>query len=193
MRYGILSVICLLLLSGCNDGSTSSEDDTVINEDTIFDNNEDDNEDIIDYSLIRCEDELLEAMTLINDIRSEPQVCGDALYPAVGELSWNEALTFAAEEHSNNMANYDFFSHEGLDGSSAGTRVTAQGYTWSYVAENIAAGQSTLQKAIDGWMKSEGHCKNIMSKNVTEMGLACVVNDGAEYKYYWTQDFATPR
>ena len=181
MRCGILSVICLLLLSGCNNGSTSTE------------SNENSNEGIIDYSLITCEDELSAVIPLINDIRSEPQICGETLYPPVGELSWNEALAFAAEEHSSNMANYDFFSHEGLDGSSTGERVTAQGYIWGYVAENIAAGQSTLQKAMDGWMKSEGHCKNIMSKNATEMGLACVVNDGAEYKYYWTQDFATPR
>lgn len=39
-------------------------------------------------------------------------------------------------------------------------------------------------------MSSQGHYRNIMSENVTEMGLACVSNDSAYYSHYWTQVFA---
>jgi uncharacterized protein YkwD len=37
---------------------------------------------------------------------------------------------------------------------------------------------------IDGWLKSPGHCKNLMDKSYKEMGVAKVGT-------YWTQEFAT--
>jgi len=147
----------------------------------------------VDYSQISCDDVLTEALTLINELRSQTQVCGTTTYDAVDALTWNDALTAAAKEHSDNMANYNFFSHTGLDKSSVGDRITDQGYTWSSYGENIAAGQRSVQSVVDGWMQSEGHCKNIMSANVTQMGLACSVNSDADYTTYWTQDFARPR
>jgi uncharacterized protein YkwD len=91
------------------------------------------------------------------------------------------------------MANDNFFSHTGLDGGSVGNRVTAKGYTWRRVSENIAGGLNSAQSVVDGWMSSEGHCTNIMNAEVTEMGLACQVNSEADYQYYWTQVFAKPR
>jgi len=113
--------------------------------------------------------------------------------PAVDEVTWNDALTLAAQSHSESMANFDYFDHTGIDDSTVGTRVTDEGYSWSYVSENIAAGQTTAQNVVDAWMGSDGHCKNIMSENVTEMGLACASNSGSTYNYYWTQVFAKPR
>lgn len=50
------------------------------------------------------------------------------------------------------MANHDLFNHTGLDDSIVGNRVTNQGYSWSFVAENIAAGQISAQAVVDGWM-----------------------------------------
>ena len=147
----------------------------------------------VDYSLMTCEDNLSEVLALINQLRVESQTCGDTSYPAVAEVTWSSTLTLAASEHSNNMANYNFFDHTGLDGSTVGTRVTAQGYTWSRVSENIAGGQISAQEVVDGWMSSEGHCINIMNSDVTEMGLACQVNSDSDYQRYWTQVFAKPR
>jgi len=37
---------------------------------------------------------------------------------------------------------------------------------------------------IEGWLKSPGHCKNIMSQKYKEMGVARVGN-------YWTQTFGS--
>lgn len=180
-----------------NEVVITEEDDVItVIEDDVITNAEEDNidaEEVIDYSLITCEDSLTDALTLINEYRSEPQTCGSTLYPAVDALVWNNLLTLAAEKHSNDMANANFFSHTGSDDSSAGDRITEQGYSWSSYAENIAAGQTSVQSVIDGWMGSEGHCKNMMSENVTEVGLACTINESADYKRYWTQDFARPR
>ncbi len=61
------------------------------------------------------------------------------------------------------MKTNNYFSHTGLNGSTAGQRITAAGYTWSAYGENIANGYSSEQAVINGWLGSEGHCKNIMS------------------------------
>jgi len=70
----------------------------------------------------------------------------------------------------------------------------AAGYAWSALGENIAAGQSTVEIVVDGWMKSDGHCANLMNANFREIGAACVAgNANTTYRTYWTQDFGTPR
>ena len=171
-----------------DDEATSDEDSTA---DTTDDETTSDEE--IDYSLLSCESHLTSVLTLINEKRTTQQTCGDQTMPAVDEVTWNDALTLAAQSHSESMANFDYFDHTGIDDSTVGTRVTDEGYSWSYVSENIAAGQTTAQNVVDAWMGSDGHCKNIMSENVTEMGLACASNSGSKYNYYWTQVFAKPR
>jgi len=212
MRYYVLGLLCLGLINGCGSDNQTTPDNSS-NEDIIESVNTftqdsvelDDNDkapvevsdEILDdnanTSETQCLDELTDVLTLINRQRAQQQICGDERFGPVAPVTWNTLLTSAAKNHSNNMANYDFFSHIGLDESSSSTRVTAQGYIWSSVSENIAAGQKTAQLAVDGWMKSEGHCKNIMNSTVTEMGLACSQNNDATYTYYWTQVFAKSR
>ncbi|GAB6263968.1 hypothetical protein PSSHI_42120 [Photobacterium sp. R1] len=112
---------------------------------------------------------------------------------AAGPLTWDYSLEQAAFVHSSNMANYDFFSHTGLDGSTPSSRVTAQGYDWRTVGENIAAGQKSVSSVMQGWLDSPGHCKNIMNGSFTQMGAASVTNSGSTYGIYWTQVFAAPK
>ncbi|WP_299496691.1 CAP domain-containing protein [uncultured Shewanella sp.] len=198
MRYGLVGLFCLGLIAGCNSSDGGVSNDQVSDETAENDGGSDassgkDSGGDTNYSQINCSDDLTTVLALINEKRKQAQMCGSESYGPVDELTWSALLTSAAQEHSNNMANYNFFSHTGLDGSTIATRVTAQGYTWSYVAENIAAGQTTAQSVVDGWMGSVGHCQNIMSANVTEMGLACSANSDANYRYYWTQVFAKSR
>ncbi|GDY25055.1 MULTISPECIES: CAP domain-containing protein [unclassified Agarivorans] len=125
----------------------------------------------------------------VNEARSVGRNCGGTYYPAVEPLSSNLSLQLAAEEHSTNMANYNFFSHTGLDGSSPSSRARGQGYNSSYVGENIAAGNRTLDDAMSSWLKSSGHCSNIMSANYTELGAGMSENSSSTYGQYWTQVF----
>jgi len=173
----------------------TTDDEATTDEDSSSDAADDEttSDEEINYSLLSCESDLTSVLTLINEKRTTQQTCGDQTMPAVDEVTWNDALTLAAQSHSESMANFDYFDHTGIDDSTVGTRVTDQGYSWSYVSENIAAGQTTAQNVVDAWMGSDGHCKNIMSENVTEMGLACASNSGSKYNYYWTQVFAKPR
>jgi uncharacterized protein YkwD len=136
-----------------------------------------------------------ELLDRINAERRAGASCGGQARPAVAVLSWSTALTEAARLHSQDMITRNFFSHTNPSGQGVGNRVQAQGYTWSAVGENIAAGQSSVRVVMDGWMASSGHCNNIMSSNYTEVGVACVLNanDPNNYRYYWTMVLARPQ
>ena len=84
-------------------------------------------------------------------------------------------------------------THEGRDGSTPAQRVTREGYQWSAVAENVAAGQKTIEDVVASWLMSSGHCANIMSGQYTEMGIASAVNEKDRYGVYWTLSLAAPR
>jgi uncharacterized protein YkwD len=62
-----------------------------------------------------------------------------ALY-GLPPLTANSALTSAAAVHSNDMADNNFFSHTGSDGSNPGQRISRAGYSYYTYGENIAAG-----------------------------------------------------
>ncbi|WP_120512074.1 CAP domain-containing protein [Photobacterium salinisoli] len=134
-----------------------------------------------------------EMLAAVNAARAQGQTCGSTWMPAVGPLTWDATLEQTAFLHSSDMANYDYFSHTGLDGSSPSQRVTEQGYNWKTVGENIAAGQKTVSAVMQGWLKSEGHCRNIMNGSFTQMGAASDTNSGSTYGIYWTQVFASPK
>ncbi len=110
-------------------------------------------------------------------------------------LTLNTQLLNAAENHSQNMALQDFFSHTGKDGSSFTSRITTTGYKFSAAAENIAAGSSTPEQVVSSWMNSSGHRTNILNPNLKEIGIGYyfLANDtGTEnWNHYWTQVFAT--
>ncbi len=84
------------------------------------------------------------------------------------------------------MARHDCFSHSGRDGSRVSDRVTAQGYAWEAVGENIGGGDTSADAVITGWLASPGHCRNIMSPAFAEVALACVQRPGTQWGRYWT-------
>ncbi|MEA2027879.1 MAG: CAP domain-containing protein [Campylobacterota bacterium] len=144
-----------------------------------------------------------EYLNAINTIRSQPQNCGsEGYFPAVHALSWNDALYKAAYEHSYDLANSGTFSHTGSGtiyditaqnlgltrGSLFYERIANYNYSGSTTGENIAAGQSTTNEVMAGWMASDGHCANIMSSSFTEFGMALITHNSG-YRYYWTQNF----
>lgn len=130
----------------------------------------------------------------VNAFRSQSRTCGArGTFPAVGALSWNCQLETAAFNHSRDMANNNFFSHSGSDGSSAGDRATRAGYSWWTWGENIAAGYPSVSTVMQGWIDSDGHCANMMNANFSNLGAARFVDSGSTYGTYWTQVFGSSR
>jgi uncharacterized protein YkwD len=97
-------------------------------------------------------------------------------------------LEAAATAHAVDMRVRSFFDHTNPDGASPGDRITAAGYAWSSYGENIAMGYRTPAAVMEGWMKSTGHCQNLLNPRFTELGVG-VDATGRE----WVQNFGRPR
>ena len=132
-----------------------------------------------------------EMLDLVNEARSEGRYCGEDFYPAVPPLTWNCTLVEAAEIHNADMAENNFFAHEGSDGLKAGSRLDRVGYNWSSYGENLAAGFIEPKEAMEALLASPGHCRNIMGGKYEEFGAASIFYTEAEYKHYWTQVYGT--
>lgn len=126
-----------------------------------------------------------EMLESVNQVRLKGAYCGGTYYPPAPRLEWEARLEGAAREHGDEMNQESYFDHTGLDGSRVGDRVSRQGYSWSYVGENIARGQTTVSTVMADWLESEGHCRNLMNPKFRQLG-------SHKSGKYWVQVFANP-
>lgn len=108
-------------------------------------------------------------------------------------LVFDKKLAAAADRHSQDMAEKNYFSHTQPDGDRLADRVKDEGYKYMRVGENIAAGYKTPEAVVEGWMNSSGHRANILNPNFKELGVGYYKDpDAADtYDHYWTQVFGT--
>lgn len=124
----------------------------------------------------------------INSARAQARSCGATPFAATGAVAWDSRLFAASARHSADMAVHNYFAHQGLDGRSPSQRVTDEGYVWRATGENIAAGYGTIDAVMAGWLKSPGHCANIMNPSYADVAVACVVATGADFSTFWTME-----
>jgi uncharacterized protein YkwD len=134
-----------------------------------------------------------DVLELVNQARAQARKCGNAAFKPAPPLQLSAMLNRAALAHALDMARNNHFEHEGTDGSTPADRVARAGYRWRNVAENIAAGAPNAASVVDGWLKSPGHCANIMGAQYREMGIAFALEPKSEAGIYWAQEFATAR
>ncbi len=128
-------------------------------------------------------------LELTNAARAQARTCGTTSYAATSPLAYNALLEQAAQGHASDMAGKTYFSHTSQDGRTFAQRISATGYAWRTIGENIAAGQSTPESVVSGWLQSPGHCANIMNPAFKELGVGYAYNTSSSYRYYWVQDF----
>ncbi|WP_349972763.1 CAP domain-containing protein [Pseudomonas caspiana] len=128
-------------------------------------------------------------LALINAARAKARQCGTQAVAATTPLTWNPALASAAENHSRGMANNNFFDHMDRDGRMPGDRAELAGYSGQQIGENIAAGQGSVAKVVEGWLASPGHCANLMNPAFKELGAAYAVDPKSDAGIYWTGVF----
>jgi uncharacterized protein YkwD len=87
------------------------------------------------------------------------------------------------------MANNNYFDHKDRDGRTPGDRAELAGYDGQQVGENIAAGQDTVRKVVDGWLASPGHCANLMNPQFGDLGAATRPTE-KQRRIYWTRCLA---
>jgi uncharacterized protein YkwD len=129
-------------------------------------------------------------LELVNAARSGPRKCGRRQFAATTPLALDATLGRVAEAHARDMARRGIMSHEGSDHSTAADRVARAGYPWRSVAENIASGQTGAADVVRVWLESPGHCANLMSPDMREMGVAYAFDPSSPGGTYWVQVFA---
>ena len=95
-------------------------------------------------------------------------------------LMMNKSLLDTAMQRA--VDNIVLFSHTRPDGSSCFTANSLM------VGENIAIGQRNSAEAMNSWMNSEGHRKNILTGKYTTIGVGCFESNGITT---WVQCFGT--
>ncbi|BAV76217.1 allergen V5/Tpx-1 related protein [Pseudomonas chlororaphis subsp. aurantiaca] len=128
----------------------------------------------------------------LNSARAQPRQCGNQIFAAATPLAWNATLASAAQDHTRDMANHNFFDHKDRDGRTPGDRAELAGYAGQQIGENIAAGQDSVRKVVDGWLASPGHCANLMNPQYRELGASYAVDPKSDAGIYWTAMFGTP-
>jgi len=104
-------------------------------------------------------------------------------------LSADPRLTHAAERYASEMASRNWFDHVSPDGSTVEQRTEASGYQgWTVLAENLASGPGGPVPAeiLDRWLASPTHRRNLLSPDLTDVGVACRALGG---RFWCAQEF----
>jgi uncharacterized protein YkwD len=132
-----------------------------------------------------------QVVKLINEIRLE-----HGLLP----FKRVDTLDNASRFHATDMATDDYFAHNSHDRINNelvevcawSSRIQTYYNNYSIMAENIAAGYTTPESVVDGWMKSPGHRSNILNDENWEIGVGYYAGSGS-YRHYWVQDLGRNR
>jgi len=99
-------------------------------------------------------------------------------------LQADTKLNSVAQMKSVDMQQKGYFSHTSPTYGSPFDMMRDQGVTYKTAGENIAQGQRTPQEVVNAWMNSEGHRKNILSRDFTHIGVGYETSGN-----HWTQMF----
>lgn len=99
-------------------------------------------------------------------------------------LQIDDKLSKSAHAKSQDMKDKNYFDHQSPTYGSPFDMMKSFGITYKTAGENIAKGQPTPEAVVKAWMNSEGHRKNIMNPEFTQIGVGYV-----ESGNIWTQQF----
>jgi len=107
----------------------------------------------------------------------------------------NPALDRAAQAHADDMIAKGYYAHVSPQGVGPADWVKRAGYPrFSFVSENIAKGLFSPAEAVERWLGSRHHRRNILAADArdTGLGVAWSESDG-ELQVVWVQIFSNPR
>lgn len=94
----------------------------------------------------------------------------------VNGLSLNDKLNAAAQAKANDMATRNYWSHNTPEGEPPWIFVSAQGYAYQKLGENLAAGFENEGAVVNGWMSSAPHRENLINSAYSEVGFGFANN-----------------
>lgn len=105
-------------------------------------------------------------------------------------LALDERLNEAAQRHAEDMLLRSYYNHRSPEGNGPGDRVRKSGYGPRIVAENIARGPSAVDEAVNNWMQSREHRRNLLHPAFRDLGVGIAVGrNSVGYTVLWVQDF----
>ena len=123
------------------------------------------------------------------DIRDsmEKQMNAERTKRGISALTLDSNLSSVATKKSQDMVNKNYFDHTSPTYGSPFDMMKQFGISYRTAGENIAKGQKTPQEVVTAWMNSEGHRKNILNPNFTNLGVG--IAKDSKGTTYWTQMF----
>ncbi|MFA5700451.1 MAG: CAP domain-containing protein [Desulfuromonas sp.] len=112
----------------------------------------------------------------INQIRAEKHL---------NKLEPSPNIARVARQYARRMVIEDFFSHYGPSGDSVADRVKEAGLDYRMVGENIFGSYNLddpAAAAVNKWMQSPGHRKNILTPEFTQTGVG-IWKEGSRYRF----------
>lgn len=110
-------------------------------------------------------------LVLVNAARARGGLCGNEQMPPAPALAYNPMLGAAAQAHAQDMTARNFFSSTTPEGVTLGRRVSAAGYVWAFVAEDIAAMDGPEEVVIQSWLAAPRQCRNLLGSEYSEAGF----------------------
>lgn len=107
----------------------------------------------------------VDLLSEINKIRQENHL---------QSLSPNPQLTAAAQAKANDMVAQNYWSHNSPSGETPWDFIRQSGYLYQSAGENLARGFDNTQ-AVEAWLKSPGHRRNILASKYTQTGFGYAV------------------
>ncbi|WP_246009217.1 CAP domain-containing protein [Brevibacillus fluminis] len=117
-------------------------------------------------------------LSLVNSERSKA---------GLSPLTLNKQLSDVARTKAQDMRDQNYFDHTSPKYGSPSDMIKQFNIPFQAMGENIAAGQQTPAEVMQGWMNSEGHRRNILDPQFTQMGIGNV--QGGQMGTYWSQMF----
>ena len=102
-------------------------------------------------------------------------------------LKMDSEVLNVARIKAKDMVDNNYFSHNSQTYGSPFDMMKQFGISYRTAGENIAKGQKTPQEVVTAWMNSEGHRKNILNPNFTNLGVG--IAKDSKGTTYWTQMF----
>lgn len=107
-------------------------------------------------------------------------------------LRFDERLSEIARHHSADMRDHHFFEHDSPRTGGVDNRLDAAGYAFLTARENLSEAPD-IERSQEGLLQSPPHYANIMSEDVTHVGIGIVEGGVVEpTNLTVTQVFATP-
>ncbi len=133
---------------------------------------------------VAAEERVLE---LVNEHRATGYNCDtEGNFGPAPALTMQLHLRCAARIHSQDMVDRGFFDHTNPDGEGPGGRIDRTEYPTRGYGENIYFGSPRAADAVQAWMESDGHCRNIMDPDFDIIGVG-------RDETHWTQVFGIRR